>query len=526
MAHALAGRDPSGGHTLTFVHPGPADALRPEDAAIGALARTLSAETPALRCRSVRFDALLDAGTMAETVLAAVRDGSAEHELRYGPQGRMVRRWSDCEPGPGEGAVPIREGGVYVIAGGTGGLGLIVADHLARRYRAKIALVGRSPLTGALQARMDEWAAGGADVRHVQADVSRADEAARAVATVRELHGRVDGVVHCAGVNRDGVYFRTNATDIEAVTSPKVRGVRHLDAATQDDDLDFFLLFSSVSTSVPNPGQSGYAFANAYLEAFADLRARRDDRPGRTLAIAWPFWADGGMRVDPDVIARSRTATGLVPMPTADGLDVLTRGLAGSENRLVVLHGDGGRIAELLPGASEPRHEPIPDTSPVLDRPAVGRPVLDRPALWTGPSDRPQYRARRRSRTGRRFRARQLSRTHRPSRARRWFARSWPRWSLRRTTSPSPSWVSPADTPRRPTWTRSGRTSPPGGTASRRSPPADGTTTRCSTPTRAVRARPTASGAGSSTASTGSTPLSSASPAGTPSGWIRRSASS
>ncbi|MFI9594971.1 SDR family NAD(P)-dependent oxidoreductase [Nonomuraea sp. NPDC052265] len=328
-AKAVLAAKPERPVTLTYAHTGD----DPAHEAVAALARTITAETPLIRCRSIRLDT-------AASEADALRDASAEPEIRYERGERLVRRWLPAEPSEGVGTVPVRTGGVYVIAGGTGGIGRLLAEHLERRHRARAVPVSRNA--------------------EISADLTDPDQVERALATVRERHGRIDGVFHCAGVNRDGLYPGKRAADIEAVVAAKALSVRHLDAATEDDDLDCFVVFSSVSASLANPGQADYAFANAYLEEFARRRAARGDRPGRTLAVAWPYWAEGGMRVGPETVEHSRTATGMVPLPTEVALDVLDRALSGTGDVLTVLHGDPGRIRDLLPVAPP---QPAPRTS-------------------------------------------------------------------------------------------------------------------------------------------------------------------
>lgn len=327
LACAIIDTRPQDPVTLTYVH----DGTDPAGDAAGALARTISAETPVLRCRSVR------AG--ADDLARALRDTSPEAEIRYDGGVRTVRRHVEHELTTG--TVPVRNGGVYVIAGGAGGIGRLLAEHLETEYEAHVVVLSRGTGT----------------------DVTDLAEVERAVAGARDRYGRVDGVVHCAGVQRDGLYFRQDAGDVEAVLAPKTRGVTNLDTATKDDDLDFFLVFSSLAATLPNAGQSAYAYANAYLESFARRRAARHDRTGTTLAIGWPYWQDGGMRIDAAAVDRSRRDTGLTPLPTKEAFSVLTRGLATGGPGFVVLHGDEDRVPHLL-RAPEQTEQPPTDGVP------------------------------------------------------------------------------------------------------------------------------------------------------------------
>jgi acyl transferase domain-containing protein/thioesterase domain-containing protein/NAD(P)-dependent dehydrogenase (short-subunit alcohol dehydrogenase family) len=204
----------------------------------------------------------------------------------------------------------LREGGVYVFTGGLGGIALEVAMHLAKQKRIKLALLGRSEL-----APEHEWDtillrghAGsrgaqriqkvralrelGAEVRVIACDVADYESTERALTRVRAELGPVTGVVHTAGVMDDEPMESRTVTSMQRVLEPKVRGTLVLDALLHER-LDFFLLFSSVSSSLGLPGQVDYTAANAFLDAFA--RERSERAPGRTVVVNWNAWRDVGM---------------------------------------------------------------------------------------------------------------------------------------------------------------------------------------------------------------------------------------
>ncbi|MYW14877.1 SDR family NAD(P)-dependent oxidoreductase, partial [Streptomyces sp. SID2955] len=285
--------------------------------------------------------------------------------MRHRAGRRQVRRWAPTGTGPA--ADGFADEGVYLVTGGAGGLAGLLADHLVARHRARLMLVGRSPAGPGLRRRMADWRERGGDVRYTRADVSTRAGAQAAAAAARETFGRVDGVLHCAGTLRDGLFFRKEPADLAAVCAAKVDGTVHLDAATAQDAPALFVLFSSLSAVLPNPGQADYAYANAFQLAFAQRRAA--ERPGRTLAVAWPLWADGGMRVADGAQRRATGATGMVPLPTRAGLELLDRATTGGATAVAVVHGDADRVPHLLPEPEPepepaPRAEPEPETEP------------------------------------------------------------------------------------------------------------------------------------------------------------------
>lgn len=499
LARSVLGRRPARAAQLLFVHPAPAGGGAPEHLAVGALARCVTAEAPALACRCVGVQHWT-AGAVAEAVLAELAAGGTAPQSRHLDGRRELRGLAPAAspaalpaalPAAGpDAALPLKRHGVYVVTGGGGALATVLADHLARRHAARIALVGRRPMSAEQAARAEEWRAAGAEVVFLTADVTRRADVEAALALVRERFGPPDGVFHTAGVTADSLVRNKPDGAPPAVVAPKALGAVHLDRATAGDRLDLFVLYSSLSASQANPGQSDYAFANAYLEHFAEARAARADRPGRTYAIGWPMWADGAMKLTPDALDHARRTRGTWPMPTADALDLLERVLAapGARRWRCTAHRTGW-----------PRRSPapMPPPPPVPLRPPMPVRSAHRSGRTTGPRPRPQ------------------SPRSRPS----------PRTPPRPTT-PSRSSGWPAATHRPRTSTCSGRTSPRAGTASPPSPRNAGTTAPTSPPNAAGPAPPTAAGAGSSTVWTSSTASSSASPGATPSGWTPRNASS
>ncbi|GAA4894929.1 SDR family NAD(P)-dependent oxidoreductase [Streptomyces coeruleoprunus] len=312
---------------------------RPERAALAGFARAVRAENPLLALQAIGLAEGVDEAAALSAELAA--DGR-DPEVAYTPSGRRVPH---AAPAPAAEPVAVRDGGVYVISGGTGGLGRAVADRLLSRADARVVLLGRGEPPAA---EPDER------ITHRRVDVSDADAVAACLAAVRAEFGPLNGVVHAAGVLRDGFALTKSPDDLAAVLAPKADGLRALDAATADDPLDFFVAFSSIAAHIGSAGQTDYAYANAYLEAYAE-------RGGRVTAIAWPMWADGGMRQTPEAAAEIAARTGFGVLPTTTGLDLLERAL-GTPGALVAAYGDVERITATLtaPAPAPASAKPLP----------------------------------------------------------------------------------------------------------------------------------------------------------------------
>jgi phthiocerol/phenolphthiocerol synthesis type-I polyketide synthase E len=188
---------------------------------------------------------------------------------------------------------PLREHGVYLITGGLGGLGRSLAIFLAREYKARLVLSGRT-ISGADLPAIE---AAGGEVITVPCDVT---DPAAVRALVKESvarFGDLHGVLHLAGHGGNGKLIEDlDPAEFHASIAPKVTGADAILAATEDVDLDFLALFSSLSTVDSWDGAADYTAGNAYLDALAH-HARRQGR-AEVMAIDWTGWLRTGMNAD------------------------------------------------------------------------------------------------------------------------------------------------------------------------------------------------------------------------------------
>jgi acyl transferase domain-containing protein/thioesterase domain-containing protein len=206
---------------------------------------------------------------------------------------RGEERWlQSIEPATVDGSgTRLRPQGVYLITGGTGGIGLVLAEYLARTVRAKLVLVSRTGVVPAPRIQALEQL--GAEVSVVSADVTDLPAMRRVIADARQRFGAIHGVIHAAGVLDDGLIQLKQTEAAGRVLAPKVTGTLVLEAALVGVELDFLALFSSISSFVAPVGQVDYVAANAFLDAFAN--ARRATGKPRTVAINWGRWGEAGM---------------------------------------------------------------------------------------------------------------------------------------------------------------------------------------------------------------------------------------
>ncbi|MFB9924337.1 SDR family oxidoreductase [Amycolatopsis halotolerans] len=286
-----------------------ADLVNPASATVTAFAEVAPIELPVLRVRHLD----LGPGDRAAGALLA--------ELRAAPGDPVValrggRRWvPEQQPVPELSEVDsttLRQQGVYLITGGTGGIGITVAEHLARRVAARLVLTSRHGLPpehewgalggtdriGRAVAAIRRMRAAGAEVEVVAADVSEAEDLARVREVLIGRFGRLDGIVHAAGVAGGQMIEAWDRAEAERVLGPKLLGTNLLRAAFGDLSPDFLVLCSSTSALIGAPGQLDYSAANAYLDACAGAAG---GWPARRLSVNWGRWLEVGMAVETEV---------------------------------------------------------------------------------------------------------------------------------------------------------------------------------------------------------------------------------
>jgi acyl transferase domain-containing protein/acyl carrier protein len=228
----------------------------------------------------------------------------------------------------------IREDGTYLISGGTGALGLLVADWMSQEGAAHLVLVGRHSPRPEAESAIARLKENGADVVVMRGDVARAQDVTRILNQVKQTMPELKGIVHAAGVLDDGVLLEQTWERFEKVLVPKVAGSWNLHQLTQDIPLDFFVMFSSAASLLGSAGQGNYVAANAFLDSLAYSRRKQ----GLAAAsINWGPWGQAGMAASvQDRLSRQ----GLKPIQVEDGLLLLEKAIAEDWTQMGVIDCD------------------------------------------------------------------------------------------------------------------------------------------------------------------------------------------
>jgi phthiocerol/phenolphthiocerol synthesis type-I polyketide synthase E len=321
----------------------------------------LPAEFPNLRMRSVDLEVsvgALDVAAAAAVVLAEAARTDRVSQVAWRGGRRWLQRYEGIElPAAPEESLPLKKGGVYVITGALGGIGLTLAGWLAARFQARLLLTARSGLPP--REEWDAWLAShpprertasaitalraieasGGEALVVAADA--ADEVAMSAAlqTTLKRWGRIDGVIHAAGIAGSGslAALQTPA-DARATFGPKLAGLDVLVRLLGKTPLDFVALMSSINSVLGAAGTCDYAAANAVLDAFAISPSR--PAPWRhVVSFNWSAWREVGMAANLPVPEARRAqwqaflATAIAP---AAGAEAFGKGLASRRSRVIV----------------------------------------------------------------------------------------------------------------------------------------------------------------------------------------------
>ncbi|MFP5264070.1 MAG: SDR family oxidoreductase [Blastocatellia bacterium] len=303
------------------------EVLQPEKATVLGPVRVIPQEFPKIKCRCVDvslpesnegpIQAEAELKSLADRLINEFQTEPDELLVAYRDETRWVQDFSRV-PLKDDAAESkkLRENGVYLITGGFGGLGMVLAEHLAQTVRAKLVLVSRtslpdrsewagllgagqkeSSLAGKIRAvrRLEEF---GAEVLAVAADVSDESQMRRAVEEALNRFGTIHGVIHLAGIPGGGIIQLKTREMARQIMSPKVQGALVLEKLFKGRELDFLVLYSSIASILGEFGQADYCAANSFLDALAQRNASRGPQ---TIVINWDIWQEVGLAVYTEV---------------------------------------------------------------------------------------------------------------------------------------------------------------------------------------------------------------------------------
>jgi acyl transferase domain-containing protein len=206
-------------------------------------------------------------------------------------------------PVKAETASILKNGGNYIITGGTGGLGLEAAVLISQLITANIFLLSRrnSPDTDMserqsdLKRKISTIKTNGSNVESIQCDVSDQSMLEDCIVSIERRFGKVDGVIHAAGVPDGTLVEMLNEETSALVFRPKVQSLLNIEKVFSVRSADFLILYSSVLSHAAQIGQTSYIAANNFLNVAAKKGSRAFNN---VISINWDGWSETGMATD------------------------------------------------------------------------------------------------------------------------------------------------------------------------------------------------------------------------------------
>ncbi|MGA1870055.1 MAG: SDR family NAD(P)-dependent oxidoreductase [bacterium] len=318
--------------------------IKPMNASFFALASVAMNEYEHLKIKCLDIDEY----TSADIVLAEINATHNARMVGYRKNKRFIQELRHIElNNHGSSHVQIKKNNLYMITGGTGALGLEVCKFLSAQEKIKLCLINRSVFPS-----KDKWESiltlgkdkklidkiitikkieeSGTEIICQSGDISDYEKMRSVIASLKRKYGKITGIIHCAGVAGQGFIINKEEKNFREVVNPKIQGTWILDHLMQNDNVDFFIMFSSISSFMAERGQGDYAAANAYLDSFASYRNKKGKR---TLSINWPAWKETGMAVD---FSGNFEKEFFKPIATENALEQLDKVLKRDINSIII----------------------------------------------------------------------------------------------------------------------------------------------------------------------------------------------
>lgn len=312
-------------------HPG--ETIAPAKSTVLGLIKTIPQELPWLStCHIDLFPDEVEAN--GQYIQQELRALSGEAEVAYRDGQRLGSRLQKVDWQQEEGQeLPFKQGGIYLLSGGLGGIGREIAKYLLQNYQAKLLLVGRSPLTEKMEVyRQLEQLEG--EIIYEAVDICNLEQLQQVVTkALSQWKGELDGVIHLAGVYRESLVLDSSLQDIAKVLRAKVLGTWVLHQLLHDKPNARFVHFSSLASFFGGMAIAAYSAANCFIESFAHYQ-RREGKLA-SYCFAWSTWLEIGISQGNKMQDVLR-AKGYAAISLEQGLSSLLAGLHYDRGQLLV----------------------------------------------------------------------------------------------------------------------------------------------------------------------------------------------
>ena len=305
--------------------------------------KTIAAEKPELSCTRINLSNG-PTGDAISRVVDIAQSGSNENEISISEKQCLVPRLKRAQLKLVKN-LEIRTDSIYLITGGLGGLGFSLCEWLIKNGARNLVLCGRSKPQNDKLVLMNKLASDHqATIKFERCDVAVPQD-------VDQLFEGLDlprlkGIFHLAGLLSDVPITQMSKENLLKVMGPKVNGTLLLHEKTKTLNLDYFVLFSSITSLLGSPGQANYSAANAFMDEFAYYR-KSLGLPAQT--IHWGPWGEVGLaaKVSKTIVNSGLSAVGMISPHV--GFEALSKVMRSGIVQSTVLCFDWDRFDEEFP---------------------------------------------------------------------------------------------------------------------------------------------------------------------------------
>ena len=227
--------------------------------------------------------------------------------------------------------------GVYLLIGGAGGIGLELSKYLIEKVQAKIIWVGRSKQSIEIDQKIKQLSINGAHVIYLEADICDYKQMKSVISIVKETYGTINGIFHMAIVLKDKLIANMDEETLKSVMAPKVKGTVVLDKVLEGEKIDFVIFFSSAQSFAGNIGQSNYASACTFKDAYSKYMSRKASYDVKT--INWGYWGRIGI-VATDEYRKKLADQGIFSIEAEEGMNTLEYLLSTDIKQILPIKGE------------------------------------------------------------------------------------------------------------------------------------------------------------------------------------------
>lgn len=243
----------------------------------------------------------------------------------------------------------IRKNGWYLITGGFGKLGISIAKEILSK--ANVILLGRSTLTPEREEILRELNQQIGQALYRRCDVADKKALQMIASDLQSQKITIHGILHLAGCLGKHSFLEATTEEECEVLNPKVLGTVNLDEIFKEENLDFFVVFSSISALIGDFGRGSYAAGNGFMDGFIEEREEHREqgkRYGKSFSINWPIWKEGGMQLNEDEGDIYYKISKLQDLDMDQGKHLLWNVLKSDYERLAVMTGEEKEVERML----------------------------------------------------------------------------------------------------------------------------------------------------------------------------------